>query len=1035
MSRITILNATAEDFALEIVTEAPVNGSVGDHANGRIVKYGQHIYVWCNHQGIWAKFANASDFTSLETRLSQQEDARLASVTALAAVDTSLEARISEEEDAMASAVASEEVRAVSVETSLDSRISIEEASMTAALSSLQVRASTAEGVIEAAVASIEAHRVSEVVSLETRANSVETALNSRMLAEETGMTQERTDLTNALASAEASRIAGDNNVSSSLTAMSSDKASDDVSLETYIEAQEADLSAILAASSAPLDNFSSIVSLINHTSIEQSGELSTSLSTVAASVASMESHFTSEDNDLIELISIEEASHEASNEVLDSRMSIEISATASLDSSLTSRISDGEADRILKDASLTTMFTSIQTALISSDDDLDTNISTEISVAASLDASLEAFVNSAETALVSMDVVLENSIAAQESTQLVELASLEAARSSEDVADGLVVDSLEAARIAGDAALSLSADSLETALVAKDVELNSRIATEEATFASERSTIEANVSSMELNFTSVDGDFETSVEATISTQKSKVDAILADAGATDTFVELVTFINTFDVDADDQLASYETAIDSTMSVEESVEASAELSAIDHYSLMKSDRVSDVSSLEAHHSSEIASLETSVDSLETREGSRHLRVDFGGSAPVTSFTVSGSQFPAGFKMDEHGMVQVFQDIGSNKFRHLVTPVEVDMTSGDVTVQLGTTGKAGFAVFYMFADDEGAVTEVQNAYQMQMSTSSYDGDSSYYLATSVANAVGTAFPYEVHVKDYANATSFTSYGYTSWTINGPFNVGINWGNAGDTGAVLRWYTAQSTDGGTTWSASSYYDSAITIESSYAYASNDYFQMPSYDPSYDYPLQTLTEGALYKTWVEGYDANGALVLQAGSSSSPYYFADRSSFEAYPGMDSVYDPVTSTSTNYYWNSSNSYVTTTAQHGDTVDITVVNPSHSNYAPGESFSNAILSMNANSAASTYYGWNQDSTDWAVTGTDASVVDLSYDSGVQSTSTDASYLSVQLANNTIPAAGTYTFTITAQAEDTNGSSLSATTFNVTMIIS
>ena len=249
MSRITILNATAEDFALEIVTEAPVNGSVGDHANGRIVKYGQHIYVWCNHQGIWAKFANASDFTSLETRLSQQEDARLASVTALAAVDTSLEARISEEEDAMASAVASEEVRAVSVETSLDSRISIEEASMTAALSSLQVRASTAEGVIEAAVASIEAHRVSEVVSLETRANSVETALNSRMLAEETGMTQERTDLTNALASAEASRIAGDNNVSSSLTAMSSDKASDDVSLETYIEAQEADLSAILAAS------------------------------------------------------------------------------------------------------------------------------------------------------------------------------------------------------------------------------------------------------------------------------------------------------------------------------------------------------------------------------------------------------------------------------------------------------------------------------------------------------------------------------------------------------------------------------------------------------------------------------------------------------------------------------------------------------------------------------------------------------------------------------------------------------------------
>ena len=73
MSRINILNATAEDFKLEVFASAPSNGSTGDHADGRIVKYGTHLYMWHDASGVWVQFGNASDISSLETRLSQQE--------------------------------------------------------------------------------------------------------------------------------------------------------------------------------------------------------------------------------------------------------------------------------------------------------------------------------------------------------------------------------------------------------------------------------------------------------------------------------------------------------------------------------------------------------------------------------------------------------------------------------------------------------------------------------------------------------------------------------------------------------------------------------------------------------------------------------------------------------------------------------------------------------------------------------------------------------------------------------------------------
>jgi hypothetical protein len=83
-----------------------------------------------------------------------------------------------------------------------------------------------------------------------------------------------------------------------------------------------------------------------------------------------------------------------------------------------------------------------------------------------------------------------------------------------------------------------------------------------------------------------------------------------------------------------------------------------------------------------------------------------MRVDF---TNQTSFTVAAVDLPTNFEPG-NGMVQVFQDMGSNKFRHLVAPSTYNASTGAMSFDLGSTAKSGFVVFYSFAGDEGTATE-------------------------------------------------------------------------------------------------------------------------------------------------------------------------------------------------------------------------------------------------------------------------------------------------------------------------------------
>ena len=1031
MSRISILNASVEDFALEIYSSVPVNGSVGDYENGRLVKYGNHIYIWCDHQGIWAKFANTSDFSSLETRLSQQEVECDTDVASLEVVDGSLETRIADEESAMLSAVASEEARASAIEDSLQTRLSEEENAMLADVDAEEARAIAAEGSIDSKLSVAKSERIAAVDSLEARAIGVETSLETRLSNEEDTKDAADLSLSNRVSAEESNMVAEDASVASDIGSAASARGTADSSLATAISVEEGRIDAILTASTADKDSFAEIVPHINAVDLAHDTQTSTEIASLAADIVSMESSLEGIDTSLELRLSNEEDAMAAEDASLTTRLGTEEGAMAAGDSSLSTRMGINESERLTADNSLGARMGTEEVARAAGDASVELRMSSEEDAMAAGDLSLETSLSGDSADRVADDSSIETRMADEESAMLSAVASEEAERIAADSSIELVVSAEEVAREAADISLTTRMSNEEDAMVAADASLDLRLSIEESNEIADKSSLETRLSNEEDAMSAGDSSVETRFSNEVSTEKSRIDAILDSADADkDTFVELVSFITEFDVDADDQLASYQLVIDSRISAEESNMAAGDLSLETELAAKIVERQSAVTSLENKHSGEISTLAAAIDSVEVREENRHLRVDFGGTTPVTSFTVPGTSFPTGFRMDEHGMVQVFQDMGSSKFRHLVAPVEVDMTSGDVTVQLGSTAKSGFAVFYMFADDEGAVTQVQNAYQMQLGTNSYSGDSEYLLTSSASTAV--SFPSELHIRDYANATSTYSYGYTSWIIDGPFYVGINWGSEGETGAYIRWYSEQSTDGGSTWSSSGYYDYEVSI-SSYGASGGDSIYMPSYDPVYDFPRQALSEGGMYRIWAEGYNTSGALVLQAGSSSTPYYFLDRTSYTYNPG--SYYDYSSYPSQTYYWNSSNAYALDGASHGDSVDVTIVNPSTSATAPNATFSDAIWNASANYNASDYYGWDQNSVDWTISGTGASFVDLDYNAGVQSTATNQSYISLYLANNTVPPAGTYSFTIEAQGEDLSGNLLGKVTFNVTMIIS
>lgn len=985
-NRISILNASAEDFALEIVSSAPANGSVGDNENGRLVKFGEHIYVWCDHQGIWAKFANVGDFTSLETRLSQQESANDTDVASLEAVDTSLEGRISTEEDAMATAISSINALATSAEGSLETRLAGEEVARAADVDAEESRAIAAEGSVDAKLSVAKSERIAAVGSLETRATAAETSLASRISTEEDAKDAGDLSLGTAIDTAVASRSTADAGIVSNMTVATQSRISEDASLESAISIEEARISAILHASTADKDSFAEIVSHINAIDLAHDTQTSTEVASLAADIDSMELSLEAVDNAFEADLSSEEDAMAAADTSLSSRLAAEEGEMASKDASLTTRLASEETARLDADNSLGGRMGVNEVARAAADTSLSTRMSNEEDTMAAIDLSLETLLSGDASDRASDDSSIHSDMADEESAMLSAIASEEAARIAADGSVELLVSAEEIDRAAADVSLATRVSNEEDAMVAADASLDLRLSNEEDAMAADISTLGANLSSELVDRASGDSSVETRFSNEISTEKSKIDAILDSADADkNTFVELVSFITEFDVDADDALSSYQLVIDSRITAEESNMAAGDLSLETELAAKIVERQSVVTSLETKHDAEISSLTSAVDSVEVREGNRHFRVGFGGTTPVTSFSVPGTSFPSGFKMNEHGMVQVFQDMGSNKFRHLVAPVEIDMSSGDITVQLGSSAKAGFAVFYMFADDEGAVTAPSSADSLGL------GGYSNEMATSIGGA--SDLEYTTYIKDYNN---LDQYGQPTGLHSMGYDLGV--------GAQVKWYIRMY-DASSPSSFSNYTYTFTGNESGYG---GD--QLGSYELGQ--AGVTLSENGHLEIYAEVYDASSTLVGSAGSSSAPYFASTPVSY----GI-SVYATGIAVSPS------------SAAHGQTVDVTVT----VDLATASSYA-SFINLSGNSDAYSY-GWNSYDTMWTAQsagGTPSSYEQDLIDYFNNNIYNPNGYVSHSFPNQTLPTAGTYNYDIVAA----NASAPSSpTTFKVTMIVS
>ncbi len=801
MSRINILNATADDLAVEIVASAPVDGSSGDNADGRIVKYLTHFYIWHDASGEWKKFGNSTDITSLETRLSTQEVGQAAAESSLAAIDASLQTRISTEESAATSAVDSAQVRAEAAEGVISGNLSSELVNRAVDVEAEASRATSAEAVLSANLSSEVSARIVDVEAEATRAGAAEGSLQVRLAAEESVELSAEGSLNTREGAEESARLAGDNSLASAISSEASLARAGEGSLETRLSSEEDRVDAILAASTADKNTFVETVSFINAIDVAHDSQTSTEISSIDSAIASAESSRVAGDSSLQTRLSSEESAEASAEASLNTRMAGEESIELSAEGSLDARSSAEESLRLAEDTSLETSLSGAGSSRASGDSSLTTAASVEASTARSAELSAQSSISAAALARGTADTSLTTRLSIEESAMIVAVDSIEALRSAGDLSLTTRVAAEESVEASAEVSLDARISSAIAARNSEDDSLETRLSVEESNELSAETSLDTRVSSEASAQVLADGSLETRFSGELSSERSKLDSILDSADADkDTFVEIVSFITSVDTESDDALASYVVTIDAAVSTEISTARSAEavLSAG-----VSSEASAMTSAIAATYSVQKAAIDVhagNITDAEQHEGAaRHMRIDF---TSQTSFTVPAIDLPTNFEPG-NGMAQVFQDMGSNKFRHLVAPASYNASTGAMSFDLGTTSKSGFVVFYSFAGDESSASEVQLNADMYISgfdgsgLSDDNGGSSSIVLTF--EGVGS----EANAKKHYNlltphSVSATNYGATfkNAAVAGSSSVplGVSW-NTDYTELTLSWTNTQ------------------------------------------------------------------------------------------------------------------------------------------------------------------------------------------------------------------------------------------------
>lgn len=1068
---VVIFNATAEDFAVEVVDSLP---SGDGHKDGRIVKYLTHIYAWDGSS--WVKFANESDVATLSANIVTHSALASTEMSVLASREVVLQAAIDAEELAMPSAVLSQSTSAQVQEGLLSDELSVAISAREAAIDSLEVRSSSELSQVgddRAAMATAISGELSSEVS---RAQSVEVVLSNAVEAQVSKQLEEDADLDSALSTELSNEVAQQALKTSALTSAVSSRQSEDASVNTRLTALEGNLDAILVAGNLGIDTFVEAVSAIASTDAAHDAQFDEQWSIVTDA----------RDNAIASRIDDFSGANQ-----LDDQLSSEISSEVLADSSLQTLIASVTSDRETSVQAKQDVLDSLELERSQEYSAIQSGILSTKTIAESNHAGHLTSIASLTTARLSVHSDLEDELSVAKAARISDFSDLQDALDAEELAMPSAIVVLSTAEALGSTTLSTNLSSEISSQVEEDSVLQSALDAEEATYATASGNLSSELStelseelSMRTSLVAELATAETSMQGRESVMLSAIQSVEARTSAilhgalsddqgevVDNFSEVLSMINAIEDGTDSAMLSYVTAFGADGSVGEieddriagDADAQTSLtSAIDA-------RTSTMTEIEDAESVSIAATSTAVASLEVREDSRHMRVNFGGTwasqNTVTSFTVPKEEWTdSDFRLNENGMVQIFQQVTETTFRNLVAPIQID-ADGNITVQLGTTPKLGFALFYSFGkeDDTSALSSPSSAPAWELLSSVYpsnppsdwdESDPTNYsdltpvtdLEISQTYVGGEIATGQLYVANSSNSVyedqGGGGYSYWTWNVAVPEAIDsnqdfkyIDWGDSMET-CKITWYTEESTDGGVSWATAESYDVSYTIDEYGAggLGGTTAVNFPIMDDMGSVALPSSpTVGAAYKIYAEGYNSDDELVFTVGSSSSPYYvLATDHDFKMMPS--SVGYP------SEYWHSggaSSSSDGIASVFGQTRNISLSNPA--SVTAGGTHSDSIASFNANNSSSSY-GWQGYETDWVLSGTDAALFDLSSnDAGDQSSVDDSSYISFYFKegpggpyayDRPVPSAGTYNVTLTA-----SNAAGSDVVWNITLVIS
>jgi phosphoribosylcarboxyaminoimidazole (NCAIR) mutase len=376
--------------------------------------------------------------------------------------------------------------------------------------------------------------------------------------AEESRATAAELSLTDALGSEASRATAAELSLTTALGAEASRATAAEGSLETSIETEKLRIDAILLGSTADLDTFVEIVNFVNEIDLENDTTLLSAINSINDAIDAEESARIAADQaltaDLSDLQSYVDTTVDSAISTLTADLSSEEGARVAADASLTTALGAEVLRATIAEESLTTLLNAEHSHHTLSEESLTTRLSVEESRAILAEESLTAVISVEHSHHTLAEESLDTKLSVEESRAIAAETQL-----------GINIEEEESRATAAELSLTERVSVEESRAMSVDSSTEVRLSVEESRAIATEGSLEVRLSTEESRATVA----ESSLESDINTERLRIDAILAGSTADlDTFVEIVDFINSIDLNNDGELFTQLTQINQSIQAE-----------------------------------------------------------------------------------------------------------------------------------------------------------------------------------------------------------------------------------------------------------------------------------------------------------------------------------------------------------------------------------------------------------------------------------------------------------------------------------